>query len=33
LGPTGAEPPSGMRLMGAGRLADAIRRIGDGDWD
>ena len=33
LGPTGAEPPSGMKLMGAGRLADAIRRIGDGDWD
>ena len=33
LAPSGAEAGHGMKVHGVARLADAIRRIGDGDWD
>ena len=33
LGPTGADAPAGLSLIGVGRLSDAIRRIGDGAWE
>lgn len=33
LAPGEAEAPSGMRVTGAARLADAVRRVGDGEWD
>jgi len=33
LAPTGADAPTGLSLIGAGRLSDAIRRIGEGAWE
>ena len=33
LGPTGADAPAGLSLIGVGRLSDAIRRIGEGAWE
>ena len=33
LAPTGADAPAGLSLIGAGRLSDAIRRIGEGAWE
>ena len=33
LGPAGLEAAPPMTVTGASRLAEAIRRIGDGDWD
>lgn len=33
LGPADLEAAPPMTVIGAGRLAEAIRRIGDGDWD
>ena len=33
LAPSAAEAGHGMKVHGVARLADAIRRIGDGDWD
>ena len=33
LGPAGLEAAPGMRPVGAARLAEAIARIGDGDWE
>lgn len=33
LAPTGADAPTGLSLIGAGRLSDAIRRIGGGAWE
>ena len=33
LAPSSAEAGHGMKVHGVARLADAIRRIGDGDWD
>jgi DNA repair protein RadA/Sms len=33
LGPAGLESAPPMTVTGAGRLADAIRRIGDGEWN
>ena len=32
LGPRGMEPAAPMRAVGVARLADAISRIGDGEW-
>jgi DNA repair protein RadA/Sms len=32
LGPLDLESVPPMQVTGAGRLADAIRRIGDGEW-
>ena len=33
LCPAEAEAPAGMALTRENRLADAVRRIGDGGWD
>ena len=33
LAPKDAEAGQGLAVTGAARLADAIQRIGDGDWD
>jgi DNA repair protein RadA/Sms len=33
LGPADAEGSAGMAVSGASRLADAVRRIGEGAWD
>ena len=32
LGPADLEGGAGMKVVGAGRLADAVQRIGDGAW-
>jgi DNA repair protein RadA/Sms len=32
LGPAALEAPAQMTVTGATRLAEAVRRIGDGDW-
>jgi DNA repair protein RadA/Sms len=33
LGPSDLESAAGMAVSGASRLADAVRRIGEGAWD
>ena len=33
LGPSDLDGGGAMQVIGAGRLADAVRRIGDGGWD
>jgi len=33
LAPRDAEGGAGMKVSGVARLTDAIRRIGEGDWD
>jgi DNA repair protein RadA/Sms len=33
LGPADVESAAALRVTGAARLADAIRRIGEADWN
>jgi DNA repair protein RadA/Sms len=33
LGPRDVDGGAGIKVSGAARLTDAIRRIGEGDWD